>query len=180
MITLQNISGDLLSIDIDIDGVRAVRARLAPGASQALTQFTPDELSTDAEVRALIDAGKIRIRLSPGIVEARTFTLTDGGQDAADDVVALTSLPYPARVLDVILRVETAEAGETVTVQSVTGGSATGNELKSSALSGASTGVVRDARATQATILRGEPIILRRSNDGIEGELTLILERTAL
>lgn len=105
----------------------------------------------------------------------RSFTAGGGG--AADDVtiVDVGNLSFPVRVLDAWLHTLTPVVGSTCHVRSATGGGGTG---LTSLMSSAAAGVTRNNDSTTRNALASEGLILRRSDSGVAGDITLLLVRT--
>lgn len=180
-LTAVNLSNTQLSLDIKLDEDRAIRETLAIGGSVVLSNTSMTELDgpAGADLRTQIAAGNLRIDLSGDLppVAFRTV-LADLLAAAADDVTVSASLPYGIRILTVEMLVSTGVALATATLRDTVGGA--GNAL-SSALDGDGTPArVLSTSDTTFALNRGDLLTLRRSNDGIIGELIVTALRTTL
>lgn len=104
-----------------------------------------------------------------------------GGGGAADDVTVVSNiapnfgLPFNVRVVDAWLLVSTAVVGSSCQLRTALAG---GGSVLSSALSSAATGTSRNNDTVTRTNTSGSPIILRRSDSGVAGEILVELIRT--
>lgn len=149
------------------------------------------ELNRNATIQSLRDAGTISITTTKNqddvtglddeadaegigsMIVVRT-ALAAGGGGSPDDVTAVASVPFACRVIDAWAKVSTNVMGSTLTARDATGGM--GNAL-SSAFDSATTGVKRDALDASVALSAGDAIYIRRSDDGVAGEVFLVLER---
>lgn len=149
-----------------------LKAQVVAGSvSLAFTAEASDDVSTSspaANVPATDAAGL-------GDVFAIRKAFTAGVTGAADDVtVYAANAPFAMRILDVTMYVSTANAGDTITLRSATAG---GGSVQSSALSLASTGVVRNAHTATVTVAKGGSIYLRRSDRDCAGEVVILVQK---
>ncbi len=101
---------------------------------------------------------------------------TAAGPGVADDVTIYSAnAPFGFRVVDVWVNIATAISGKTVTLRdAATGG---GNAL-SDAISGTSTGVVRNTALTATrSIAANGSLIIRRSDNGLAGEMFIAIQK---
>lgn len=102
---------------------------------------------------------------------------TAGGGGSADDVVLYNATaPFGFRIVDVKLYVSTAVLLSTVTLRNATGG---GGSALFAALSSATVGslVLPTTESASASISAGGTLVLRRSDNGVAGELILYCVR---
>lgn len=195
-IRLVNTAAGQLAVDAKLGFKKPIKAVIPQGGFfDAGDVATMDELNQNPEIRALVDAGKIRIDLVAeandlvsedgvpsdlgiGMTHTVITSLVDLGTTNADDVTVVASMPWPAQLVSALLVVETGVATETITLRDTAGGA--GNAL-SAALDGG-TDDTRDPDVTTAPIpalSRGDLITARRTHDGIIGQLVVELMRTA-
>lgn len=112
--------------------------------------------------------------LSPLLVIRKSFSAGGGG--SADDVTIYgANAPFGFRVVDSWLYVLTAVGGSTCTLRDATGGA--GNAL-SDAFSSAATGKKENTALTATrTIAANGTVVLRRSDNGVAGEVFLLAQK---
>src|SRR6185369_13274036 len=100
-----------------------------------------------------------------------------GGGGAADDVtiVDVGNLGFPIRVVDAWLNTLTPVVGSTCHVRTATGGGGTG---LTSLMSSAAAGVTRNNDSTTRNAVAADGLILRRSDSGVAGDISMMLLRT--
>lgn len=182
--------------------VGSLYTTLAPSASIQVTR-TMSQLDADTSLKALVVAGSVGLAyiddpgddivggggLDTGIGEAKIITRTfaAGAGGAADDIVIFSAAaaqtsatppaPYNFRILDATAIVTTAVSGSNLTIRDTVAG---GGAALSDALASATTGVKRNTTATTApAVTKGGTVVLRRSDSGIAGVITLLIVRTA-
>jgi len=151
-----------------------------PGAgdvyvSNSDARMTNARVPTDASVTgaklAVVDAAG----LAALAVIRKAFVAA--GPGAPDDVAIYTAdAPFGFRVLDCFVLIATAIVATTVQLRDTAGG---GGAALSDALSSAATGVVRNAALTATgTIALGGTLVLRRSDNGVAGEVIILIAKT--
>ena len=99
-----------------------------------------------------------------------------GGGGSADDVtIYAAAAPFAFRIIDVTVLVATAVGGSTAQLRDTTGG---GGATLSSSLSTAATGTVRNADTATRTVASAGSVYLRRSDNGVAGEIIIKAVRT--
>lgn len=111
----------------------------------------------------------------PLIVIRKAFTAA--GPGAADDVTVYASaVPYAMRFVDVWCDVATAISAKTAQLRTATAG---GGSALSDAFDCATTGVKRNTAVTaSSTVAAGSSIYLRRSDNGLAGEVFILAMKT--
>lgn len=171
-ISITNLSGGVLSLDIKLSEDRAIRDRLAIGASVDVTNVASlEELDQNAEMQALVASGNAKLVLTDGPTRWLTATLTSGG--SADTLVE-SPTAYDYKVLDCFARVSTTEAAATCTLRDALAGG--GNAL-STALD-LNTAHPEDAStAAASTVLAGGLITANRNTLTNAAEVWVLVQR---
>lgn len=132
---------------------------------------TPTDASVTGAKLAVVDGAG----LGAAAVIRKAFVAGGGG--APDDVaIYTTNAPFGFRVLDVFVLIGTAIALSTVTLRDTAGG---GGAALSDALDSATTGVKRNAALTATgTIALNGSLVLRRSDNGVAGEVVILIQKT--
>lgn len=211
-ILITNLTTGNLSLDARSDKFsdKVIRTTLAPStqpagikplsyvdAAAAPYGWTIGEVNANAQIQALISAGKVAVTVVPGTgpqipgsqeevanasgltdVQRVTLPVPAGAGGAPDDVTVYLSVPFKARITDVQFSVSTAVAASNVQLRTATGG--LGSPL-SDLFGTATTGRKRDSGGALLgvvpTVLAGSAIYLRRSDSGVAGTLEVDLER---
>lgn len=106
-----------------------------------------------------------------GIISIFRFAFSAGAGGSADDVTLLAATPFPIGLLEYHVTISTAVGGSTVQVRTATGG---GGSALGQALSTAATGLIRETTRTAGSLVAaGTPLILRRSDSGVAGQINL-------
>lgn len=115
-----------------------------------------------------------------GIVSVIRRTLTAAGPGAADDVAIYTAnAPYTFRVLDAVAYISTAIGASTLELRDTAGG---GGTLMVSSIDSGTAGTARPAGVTPlvtSTIAANGSLTVRRSDNGVAGELLITIVREA-
>ncbi len=131
---------------------------------------TPIALSVVPSSVALANADG----LAPSLTIHKAFVAGAGG--SPDDVVIYSSnAPFTFRILDSQVAVETTVAASTLRLRDAVGG---GGSTLSDAFDSATAGRKRDAGTTAtAVIASAGTLVLRRSDDGVAGEVTVLIHK---
>jgi hypothetical protein len=122
----------------------------------------------------LVPANGIGNELSGfGVLTEITQAFVAGPGGAADDITILAVVPFQTRLVDCLVQVTTPVVGSTVQLRTAVGG---GGSQLSSALSSAVATVVRNNDTASRTTTTS--IVLRRSDSGVAGTISMILTRT--
>lgn len=103
------------------------------------------------------------------------LVLTAGTPGTADDVTLTLAAPFGWEIQDVWLCVTTAIGGSTVRLFSAPAG---GGTPLSSALSSASTGVVRNNDTSVRSVAKASSVYVRRTDRGVAGKIWVQVGRT--
>jgi hypothetical protein len=154
--------------EIGMDATSGRPQAYVGGAAKDL-MHTADTVTT-AQAAAIDGDG-----LAPLLTLRKAFTAGGGG--AADDVVIYNAnAPFGFRILDAWLFVSTGVALATATLRTATGG---GGSAVSDAFVASAAGTIKlSAQQQTNTIAANGTLVLRRSDNGIAGEVVLLIAKT--
>lgn len=160
--------------DISTASAGAITGIAAEGAAASLARSDHDHSYGVASLPAATVALPLAEGLGVPAVIRRPFAAGGGG--APDDVVIYAAAtPFPFQILDTVLVVATAVGASTCTLRDTAGG---GGAALSDTLSSAATGYVRNAALTATpTLAAGSTLTVRRSDNGVAGEIIITLQR---
>lgn len=145
-------------------------------AEYSTTNLTiPDSLNAPS---GSVSASALAVADANGLAAGANIRVafTAGGGGSADDVVIYSAnAPFKFRVLDTKIIISTVVALATVQLRDATGG---GGSALSDSLAAAAVGVKRDVLMTSTgTVSSGGTLVLRRSDNGVAGEVIVFIRK---
>ncbi len=147
-----------------IDALAVGSAKLAPDA------VTQAKLADNS-----VEPANLVASILFGVPFVITQPMTAGAAGTADDVeIYNANAPFALRIIDVWALLNTAIVGSTIQLRSATGG---GGSARSSVLSSAATGTVRNNDTATQQVGAAGSLYIRRSDRGVAGRVLILALR---
>lgn len=166
----------------ELDGMRDLKAKVAAGDVSISISYTATDLTAGfaqapGSVEA-VDAAAVAAATAAAAPITFRVPMTAGGGGAPDDVTVFAAnlLPFKFRVIDAYALISTAVGASTLSVRTQAAGAGTLLASLSSATTGRQplTGPNASALATPGAT---EGLFIRRSDNGVAGEVVVIARR---